>query len=165
MRHAKRFNHLGRTPSHRKAMLSNMASSLIFHKRISTTLAKAKALRKYIEPLMTKSKTDTTHSRRVVFSYLKDKHSVHILFNEIAEKIANRPGGYTRILKTGSRFGDNASMCLIELVDYYENLLTDITKTTKSRTRRGGEKVKPVAESSAKEKEAASKEEKQDKNR
>ncbi|MCH8318015.1 MAG: 50S ribosomal protein L17 [Bacteroidetes bacterium] len=144
MRHAKRFNHLGRTPSHRKAMLSNMASSLILYKKISTTVAKAKALRKYIEPLMTKSRTDTTHSRRVVFSYLKDKESVNILFNEIAEKIANRPGGYTRILKTGNRLGDNASMCLIELVDYNENLLADTSKTTRRRTRRG--KVKPVDE-------------------
>jgi len=125
-------------------MLSNMASSLILHKRISTTLAKAKALRKYIEPLMTKSRTDTTHSRRIVFSYLKDKESVNILFNEIAEKIANRPGGYTRILKTGNRLGDNASMCLMELVDYNENLLADTSKPSRRRTRRG--KVKPVDE-------------------
>ncbi|MBW8049447.1 MAG: 50S ribosomal protein L17 [Cytophagales bacterium] len=160
MRHAKRFNHLGRTPSHRKAMLSNMASSLILYKRISTTLAKAKALRKYIEPLMTKSRTDTTHSRRIVFSYLKDKESVSILFNEIAEKIANRPGGYTRILKTGNRLGDNASMCLIELVDYNENLLADTSKTTRKRTRRG--KVKPVDEP-VQVKKAAAKEEKESK--
>ena len=160
MRHAKRFNHLGRTPSHRKAMLSNMASSLILYKKISTTVAKAKALRKYIEPLMTKSRTDTTHSRRVVFSYLKDKESVSILFNEIAEKIANRPGGYTRILKTGNRLGDNASMCLIELVDYNENLLADTSKTTRRRTRRG--KVKPVEEE-VQVKKTASKEEKESK--
>ena len=141
-------------------MLSNMASSLILYKRISTTLAKAKALRKYIEPLMTKSRTDTTHSRRIVFSYLKDKESVSILFNEIAEKIANRPGGYTRILKTGNRLGDNASMCLIELVDYNENLLADTSKTTRKRTRRG--KVKPVDEP-VQVKKAAAKEEKESK--
>jgi len=134
-----------------------MASSLILYKRISTTVAKAKALRKYIEPLMTKSRNDTTHSRRVVFSYLKDKESVNILFNEIAEKIASRPGGYTRILKTGNRFGDNASMCLIELVDYNENLLADTSKTTRRRTRRG--KVKPVDEP-VQVKKAAAKEEK-----
>ena len=157
MRHAKRFNHLGRTPSHRKAMLSNMASSLILHKRISTTVAKAKALRKYLEPLMTKSRTDTTHSRRVVFSYLQDKESVNILFNEIAEKIASRPGGYTRILKTGNRLGDNASMCLIELVDYNENLLADTSKTTRKRTRRG--KGKPVDEPDQVKKDASKDEE------
>lgn len=138
MRHSKRFNHLGRTRSHRKAMLSNMASSLILHKRINTTLAKAKALRKYVEPLITKSRNDTTHSRRVVFSYLRDKESINILFNEIAEKIATRPGGYTRILKTGHRLGDKASMCLIELVDYNENYLVDTSKTTKRKTRRRG---------------------------
>src|SRR5690606_21834563 len=120
MRHGKKHNHLGRTDSHRKAMLANMASSLILHKRLTTTLAKAKELRKYVEPLITKSKSDTTHSRRTVFSYLKDKESVAILFREVAEKVASRPGGYTRILKLQNRLGDNAEMALIELVDYNE---------------------------------------------
>ena len=120
MRHNKKFNHLGRQAAHRKSMLANMASSLILHKRISTTVAKAKALRVYVEPLITKSKEDTTHSRRVVFSYLKDKYAVSELFREVAPKIANRPGGYTRILKTGFRAGDAADMCIIELVDYNE---------------------------------------------
>ena len=118
MRHGKTHNHLGRTNSHRKAMLANMASSLILHKRITTTLAKARELRKYVEPLITKSKNDTTHSRRTVFAYLKDKESTSILFREVAEKVANRPGGYTRILKLENRMGDNAEMALIELVDY-----------------------------------------------
>lgn len=141
MRHGKKFNHLGRTASHRKAMLSNMASSLIQHKRISTTVAKAKALRKYVEPLITKAKTDSTHSRRVVFSYLQDKESISTLFGEIAEKVANRPGGYTRIIKTGNRLGDNADMCIIELVDYNELLLTEAAPAKKStRRRRGGKK-------------------------
>lgn len=141
MRHGKKFNHLGRTASHRKAMLSNMASSLIQHKRISTTVAKAKALRKYVEPLITKAKTDTTHSRRVVFSYLQDKESITTLFGEIAEKVANRPGGYTRIIKTGNRLGDNADMCIIELVDYNELLLTEAAPAKKStRRRRSGKK-------------------------
>ncbi len=141
MRHGKKFNHLGRTAPHRKAMLSNMASSLIQHKRISTTVAKAKALRKYVEPLITKAKTDTTHSRRVVFSYLQDKESISTLFGEIAEKVANRPGGYTRIIKTGNRLGDNADMCIIELVDYNELLLTEAVPAKKStRRRRGGKK-------------------------
>ena len=120
MRHGKKINHLGRTDSHRKAMLANMASSLILHKRITTTLAKAKALRTYVEPLITKSKNDTTHSRRTVFSYLKDKETVTILFREVAEKVASRPGGYTRIIKLGNRLGDNAEMALIELVDFNE---------------------------------------------
>lgn len=140
MRHGKSFNHLGRTASHRKAMLSNMASSLILHKRISTTVAKAKALRKYIEPLITKSKTDSSHSRRVVFSYLQDKESIKILFDEISEKVNDRPGGYTRIIKTENRLGDNADMCIMELVDYNELLLADKepekAKTTR-RSRRG----------------------------
>ena len=118
MRHQKKFNHLGRKSAHRKAMLSNMAASLIIHKRIHTTVAKAKALRIYVEPLITKSKEDTTHSRRTVFSYLQSKEAVTELFREISVKIMDRPGGYTRILKTGNRFGDNAEMCLIELVDY-----------------------------------------------
>ena len=122
MRHNKKFNHLGRTKSHRDAMLSNMASSLILHKRIFTTLAKAKALRMYAEPLINKAKQDTTASRRTVFSYLQNKEAVTELFKEVATKIADRPGGYTRILKTGNRLGDNAKMCFIELVDYNENM-------------------------------------------
>jgi len=135
MRHGKRFNHLGRTAPHRKAMLSNMASSLILHKRITTTVAKAKALRQYVEPLLTKSKIDSTHSRRVVFSYLQDKESVRELFEEVSEKISARPGGYTRIIKTGNRLGDNADMCIMELVDYNELLLED-KAPAKSKTRR-----------------------------
>lgn len=140
MRHGKKFNHLGRTASHRKAMLSNMASSLILHKRINTTVAKAKELRKYVEPLLTRAKEDTTHSRRIVFSYLHDKESIKMLFGEVAEKIGNRPGGYTRILKTGHRLGDNADMCIIELVDYNELLIKDTTteKAKTRRSRRGG---------------------------
>jgi len=121
MRHGKKVNHLGRTSSHRHAMLSNMASSLIMHKRISTTVAKAKSLRKYIEPLITKSKDDSTHSRRIVFSYLQDKNAVTELFRDISQKVGDRPGGYTRILRTGFRVGDAAEMCVIELVDYNEN--------------------------------------------
>jgi large subunit ribosomal protein L17 len=138
MRHGKKVNHLGRTNSHRKAMLSNMATSLILHKRITTTLAKAKALRGYVEPILTKSKSDTTHSRRIVFSYLQDKDAVSILFREIAEKIANRPGGYTRIIKMENRLGDNAEMALIELVDYNTVYGTDTAKTEKKSTRRRG---------------------------
>ena len=122
MRHNKKFNHLGRTASHRSAMLSNMACSLIKHKRITTTVAKAKALKKFVEPLITKSKDDTTNSRRVVFSNLQDKFAVTELFKEISVKVADRPGGYTRIIKTGHRLGDNAEMCFIELVDYDENM-------------------------------------------
>ncbi len=141
MRHGKRFNHLGRTSSHRKAMLANMASSLIIHKRIKTTVAKAKALRTYIEPLITKSKTDSTHSRRVVFAYLNDKEAVTELFRDISVKIADRPGGYTRIIKIGARLGDNAEMALIELVDYNENLLgAKEAGPKKTRRRRGGAK-------------------------
>lgn len=139
MRHGKKFNHLGRTAPHRAAMLSNMATSLIMEKRISTTVAKAKALRKYVEPLITKAKTDTTHSRRVVFSYLQNKDSVQTLFHEVADKAANRPGGYTRILKTGNRLGDNAEMCIIELVDFNETMLTE-SKPEKAKTRRGRRK-------------------------
>jgi large subunit ribosomal protein L17 len=142
MRHGKKFNHLGRTAPHRKAMLSNMASSLIMEKRITTTVAKAKALRKYVEPLLTKSKTDDTNSRRVVFSYLQNKESVSELFNEVSDKIASRPGGYTRILKTGNRLGDNADMCIIELVDYNDALLKEAkpekAKTRRSRRGKGG---------------------------
>ena len=136
MRHGKKFNHLSRTASHRKAMLSNMASSLIQHKRITTTVAKAKALRKYVEPLITKAKDDSTHSRRVVFSYLQDKESVTTLFNEVAEKVASRPGGYTRIIKTNNRLGDNAEMCMIELVDFNEIYGQDEKKKTTRRSRR-----------------------------
>jgi len=138
MRHGKRFNHLSRKAPHRKSMLSNMASSLILHKKIETTLAKAKALRKFVEPLLTKSKSDTTHSRRSVFSLLQDKDAVNELFNKVSEKIASRPGGYTRIIKTGFRLGDNAEMSIIELVDYNTLLLggDESDKTTKSRRRR-----------------------------
>jgi len=144
MRHLKSFNHLGRTSSHRKAMLSNMAASLILHKRITTTIAKAKSLRTYVEPLITRSKEDTTHSRRVVFSYLQDKKAVNELFREVSAKILNRPGGYTRILKTGFRLGDNADMCIIELVDYNENMLGSGTSKTKAakKSRRAGSKKK-----------------------
>ena len=147
MRHGKKFNHLGRTAPHRKAMLSNMASSLIEHKRISTTVAKAKALRKYVEPLITKAKTDSTHSRRVVFSYLQNKESVTTLFGDVAIKVGDRPGGYTRIIKTGNRLGDNADMCIIELVDYNENLLTEAAEPAKKsrRSRRGGKKKTEAA--------------------
>ncbi len=143
MRHGKKFNHLGRKSAHRQAMLSNMAASLILHKRINTTVAKAKELRKYVEPLLTRSKSDTTHSRRVVFSYLQNKEAVTILFRDISLKIAERPGGYTRILKTGNRLGDNASMCFIELVDYNENMLSETStpKTAKTTRRRGGKKT------------------------
>lgn len=143
MRHRKGFNHLGRTSSHRKAMLANMASSLILHKRIKTTTAKAKALRMYVEPLITKSKDDSTHSRRVVFSYLQDKYAVNELFREVSLKIADRPGGYTRILKTGNRLGDNADMCIIELVDYNENMLQakETAKAKPTRRRRGKKKT------------------------
>jgi large subunit ribosomal protein L17 len=144
MRHGKKFNHLGRTAEHRKAMLANMASSLIEHKRINTTVAKAKALKKYIEPLITKSKTDTTHSRRVVFSHLKNKEAVTELFREVAVKVANRPGGYTRIIRTGNRLGDNAEMCLIELVDFNE-LYSNEKPAKKKRSRRGSAKKTEAA--------------------
>ena len=137
MRHGNKVNNLSRKTAHRKAMLSNMACSLIKHKRINTTLAKAKALRVYVEPLLTKSKTDSTHSRRIVFSYLNDKESVAELFRDVAPKIANRPGGYTRIIKTGYRLGDNAEMCMMELVDYNELYTTEPTKKTTRRSRRG----------------------------
>ncbi|MDN5290008.1 MAG: large subunit ribosomal protein [Anaerophaga sp.] len=153
MRHRKKFNHLSRTSAHRKAMLSNMASSLIIHKRIKTTVAKAKALRMYVEPLINKSKTDNTHSRRVVFSHLQNKEAVSELFRDVSEKVANRPGGYTRILKLGNRLGDASEICYIELVDYNENMLSaksdgDEKKRTR-RGRRGGSKksiAQPVAE-------------------
>ena len=139
MRHRKKFNHLGRKAAHRKAMLSNMACSLIEHKRIKTTLAKAKALRVYVEPLITKSKNDTTHSRRTVFSYLKQKEAITELFGDIAAKVSDRPGGYTRIIKLNNRLGDNAQMAYIELVDYNEIYITDKPKKKKTR-RRGGAK-------------------------
>ena len=135
MRHNKKFNHLGRTASHRNAMLSNMACSLIKHKRITTTVAKANALKKFVEPLITRSKDDTTNSRRVVFSNLQDKFAVTELFKEISVKVADRPGGYTRIIKTGHRLGDNAEMCFIELVDYDENMAKTAAKKA-TRTRR-----------------------------
>lgn len=135
MRHNKKFNHLGREASHRNAMLSNMAVSLIMHKRINTTVAKAKALRIYVEPLITKSKDDTTHSRRVVFAHLQNKEAVSELFRDVAVKVGDRPGGYTRILKTGNRVGDNAEMCIIELVDYNTTYVKE-TKTDKPQTRR-----------------------------
>ena len=140
MRHGKKIVHLGRTASHRKAMMANMASSLIEHKRINTTVAKAKALKKFVEPLITKAKSDTTHNRRVVFSALRNKYAVSELFRDIAEKVADRPGGYTRIIKVGSRLGDNASMALIELVDFNDTYVTD--KPTKKRSRRRGGKKK-----------------------
>lgn len=146
MRHSRVINHLGRTSSHRKAMLSNMAASLILHKRITTTTAKAKALRTYIEPLITKSKDDSTHSRRVVFSYLKDKEAVAELFREVSPKVAERPGGYTRMLKIGNRIGDNADMCIIELVDYNEAMLGgEAAKTKTTRRRRSSGKKKEEA--------------------
>ena len=152
MRHNKKINHLGRKSAHRKAMLANMASSLLIHKRISTTLAKAKALRMYVEPLITKGKSDTTHSRRVVFSYLQDKDAVSELFRDIAIKVADRPGGYTRILKTGNRLGDNAEMCIMELVDYNEAMLAakdDAAKSKKRRSRRAGAKKDEVVAAAA----------------
>ncbi len=139
MRHNKKFNHLGRKTAHRNAMLANMASSLLKHKKITTTLAKAKELRKYVEPIINRSKEDTTQSRRLAFAELRDKEAVKELFGEIAARVANRPGGYTRILKTGFRLGDAAQMCFIELVDYNENLLKDTKK--KAKTRRAGKKA------------------------
>lgn len=139
MRHGKKVNHLGRKTAHRHAMLSNMACSLIEHKRISTTLAKAKALRVYVEPIITKSKDDSTHARRTAFSYLKSKEAVTELFRNIAPKIADRPGGYCRIIRTGYRLGDNAEMCMIELVDFNEVYTAgDSKKATTRRSRRGG---------------------------
>ena len=161
MRHGKKINHLGRTASHRDAMLSNMASSLIIHKRISTTLAKAKALRKYVEPLLTKSKTDSTHSRRTVFSLLQDKEAVAELFRDVASKIADRPGGYTRIIRTGNRLGDAAETCMMELVDYNELMVKESAGSAgkKAKTTRRGrakkadgatEKAAPKAKKAAK---------------
>jgi large subunit ribosomal protein L17 len=143
MRHGKTVNHLGRKAEHREALLMNMACSLIEHKRMNTTLAKAKALKKFVEPLITKSKTDSTHSRRIVFSYLKNKEAVTELFRSVSPKIADRPGGYTRIIRTGFRPGDNAEMCMIELVDFNEIYGKEAEKAAaKKRTRRGGAKKK-----------------------
>jgi large subunit ribosomal protein L17 len=151
MRHSRVINHLGRTSSHRKSMLANMATSLILHKRITTTTAKAKALRTYVEPIITKSKEDSTHSRRTVFSYLKDKEAVAELFREVSPKIAERPGGYTRILKIGNRIGDNADMCILELVDYNEAMLGgEAAKTKTTRRRRSSGKKKDEAAAEAK---------------
>ena len=151
MRHGKKDNHLGRKEGHRSSLLSNLAISLIKHKRLFTTLAKAKALRTYVEPLITKSKADSTHSRRIVFSYLQDKEAVTELFRDVSAKVADRPGGYTRIIKTGNRPGDAAEMCMIELVDFNENLIKEKTapkKAAKSR-RRGGSKKKTEPKSKA----------------
>ena len=146
MRHNKKFNHLGRKKAHRNALLSNMTISLIMHKRIFTTLAKAKALRIFAEPIINRAKEDSTANRRLVFSYLQDKKAVTELFTEVAQKIADRPGGYTRILKTGNRLGDNAKTCFIELVDYNENMLKAKTEKKQTRTRRSRKSSKPAAE-------------------
>lgn len=146
MRHNKKFNHLGRKTAHRSAMLANMATSLLKHKKITTTLAKAKELRKYVEPIITRAKEDTTHSRRLAFAELRDKEAVTLLFGEIAQRVGDRPGGYTRILKTGFRLGDAAQMCFIELVDYNENLLKDAAGKKKTKTRRAGKKAAAKAE-------------------
>lgn len=159
MRHNKKFNHLGRTHSHRAALLSNMTVSLIMYKRIFTTLAKAKALRMYAEPIINRAKDDTTASRRLVFSRLKQKEAVKELFGDIAVKIANRPGGYLRILKTGNRLGDNAPMAMIEFVDYNENLLKEVaekkTKTRRSRSKKAATPAEPVAAETASAEEAS----------
>jgi large subunit ribosomal protein L17 len=149
MRHGKKFNHLGRKTAHRKAMLSNMACSLIEHKRINTTVAKAKALRQYVEPLITKSKDDTTHNRRIVFSYLRNKFAVTELFKEVSVKVADRPGGYVRIIKMGNRQGDNASMAMVELVDYNELYNPKGNKKKKSTRRGRSKKVETVAETTS----------------
>ena len=147
MRHGKKFNHLSRTASHRDAMLSNMAVSLIMHKRITTTLAKAKALKKFVEPLLTKSKEDTTNARRVVFAHLQNKFAITELFQTISPKIADRPGGYTRIIKTGFRQGDQAAMCFIELVDFDENMAKTTKKATRTRrSRKSAAAAAPAAE-------------------
>jgi len=145
MRHGKKFNHLGRKAAHRKAMLSNMACSLIDHKRINTTVAKAKALKQYVEPLITKAKNDSTHSRRVVFSYLRQKETIKELFGAVSTKVGDRPGGYTRIIKTGNRLGDNAEMCMIELVDF-NDVYTNGKETKKTKTRRRKKSTAKVEE-------------------
>ena len=153
MRHNKKNNHLSRKTAHRSAMFSNMATSLIMHKRIFTTVPKAKALRKYVEPLINRSKDDSTHSRRLVFSYLQNKEAITELFQNVSQKVADRPGGYTRIIKTGYRLGDNAAMCFIELVDYNENMLSESAgkkaKTTRRSRRKATDAVAPVAEKAA----------------
>lgn len=155
MRHGKKVNHLSRQAGHRKAMLANMACSLIEHKRINTTVAKAKALKQFVEPLLTKSKEDTTHNRRIVFSYLRNKYAVTELFREVAAKVGDRPGGYTRIIKLGNRLGDNADMAMIELVDFNELYNGGKKEEKKSKSRRGGKSKKaetasaPVAETPA----------------
>ena len=148
MRHGKKFNHLGRKAAHRKAMLSNMACSLIDHKRINTTVAKAKALKQYVEPLITKAKNDSTHSRRVVFSYLRQKETIKELFGAVSSKVGDRPGGYTRIIKTGNRLGDNAEMCMIELVDF-NDVYTNGKETKKTKTRRRKKTTAKVQETIA----------------
>lgn len=165
MRHSRTLNHLGRKSAHRKAMMANMASSLIMNKKITTTVAKAKALKTYVEPLITKSKEDSTHSRRVVFSYLKDKEAVSELFREISVKVADRPGGYTRILKTGNRIGDNAEMCILELVDYNELMLggAEESKAKGGRRRRSSKKKSTTAETAAQTVKSAGKTEKSSK--
>ncbi|MDR6301322.1 50S ribosomal protein L17 [Mesonia maritima] len=164
MRHGKKFNHLSRKTAHRKAMLANMSASLIQHKRINTTLAKAKALKQFVEPLVTKSKVDTTHNRRLVFSKLRDKYAVSELFREVAPKVGDRPGGYTRIIKLGNRLGDNAEMALIELVDFNEIYNTDSTKKKSTRrSRRGGKKSKSESTATANETSTETKEEKSSK--
>jgi len=146
MRHGKTVNHLGRTSSHRKALLANLANALFTHKRINTTVAKAKELKKYVEPLITKSKNDTTHNRRTVFSYIKNKTAVATLFRDISPKVAERNGGYTRIIRTGTRLGDNAEMCMIELVDFNELMLGAKTEKKAKTTRRGRAKKKATEE-------------------
>lgn len=155
MRHNKKNNHLGRKTAHRGAMLSNMATSLIMHKRIFTTVPKAKELRKFVEPIITKSKDDSTHSRRIVFSALQNKYAVTELFQTVSQKVADRPGGYTRIIKTGYRLGDNAAMCFIELVDFNENMLNEAgakkAKTRRSRRKASGEEVAAAAPKAKKE--------------
>ena len=148
MRHGKKFNHLGRKAAHRKAMLSNMACSLIDHKRINTTVAKAKALKQYVEPLITKAKNDSTHSRRVVFSYLRQKETIKELFGAVSTKVGDRPGGYTRIIKTGNRLGDNAEICMIELVDF-NDVYTNGKETKKTKTRRRKKTSSKVEETPA----------------
>ena len=148
MRHGKKFNHLGRKTAHRKSMLANMACSLIEHKRINTTVAKAKALKQFVEPLITKSKEDTTHNRRIVFAKLRDKYAVTELFREVAQKVADRPGGYTRIIKLGNRLGDNADMAMIELVDFNE-IYNGGKKEVKKTTRRGKAKKVETTEATA----------------
>ena len=160
MRHNKKFNHLGRTASHRHAMLANMAISLIMHKRITTTVAKAKALKKYVEPLITKAKEDSTNSRRVVFSYLQNKEAIKELFGPVAEKVGDRPGGYTRIIKLGFRQGDAAPVCFIELVDFDPEMAKGEAKKKTRRSRRGGAKAEaPAAAAEAPAEEAPAAEE------